>query len=540
MKQILSISMLSLVCASLGIAGGWFAGWEQGQSFVQQKEENHEAHEKPVISKIALENMGIVVQPAKLSSFRKYIEIPAVVEELITTSQPVFSPVSGHIEKIFVKEHELVNKKQVVVSLIRDAIARTDLTLTENILKPATEEFHELLAKFRRAVKNLEILEKELQRIQKYSQSKVADAYPILPKKRIIELNYEITRAQQEITITREELTRHGLSKEQIEAGKFGKLPRIDAQIWNKTLKYHGLWPPIAEKLYQVLPQDIQKLHWTMATISELVAAGLVKRDLYEWLKNRDVGKHFLEIGGLLQRGNSLEKIRHLYELNAFNSLVEVEAPDAATNWDVENILVKVHQGVEEGQHLLTLKDPQNLYLVAKPEGSERKLILDALQNNTKMQAISLVKEEGPFLDDLEVENIVSDKQTGAMRAYIQIKNEVLNTHRDSTGRLRRTWKLRAKQQYMLRVPTETMDKVYVFPRDAITEDGVNKIAFLQNGDHFRPIEVKVVYEDHEVVVVSNQSDIFPGDLVVHQGAFALGLALKSSSNEDVGHGHAH
>ena len=541
MKQVLFISILSLICASLGIAGGWFAGLEKGKSIVAQQEEGHEDHEQPAISKTALENMGIVVRPAEISSFSKYVEIPAVVEELVTTSQPVFAPVSGHIEKIFVKEHELVKKKQVVVSLIRDAIARIDLTLTENILKPATEEFHELLARFRRGVKNLEILEKELQRIQQYSKSEITDAYPILPKKRIIELNYEITRAKQEIAITREELMRHGLSESQIEAGKIGRLPRIDAQIWNKTLKYHGLWPPVAEKLYRVLPEDIQKLHWTMATISELAAAGLIKRELYTWLKNdRDVGKHFLEIGGLLQRGNSLQKVRHLYELNAFHSIVEVEASDNAADWDVEEILVKVHQGVEEGQHLLTLRNPQSLYLVVRPEGGERKLILNALQEKIKVQAHSLLGGEGPSFDNLGIENVVSDKETGAMRGYIPVKNEVFNTHRDSSNVERRIWKLRVKQQYLVRVPTETMDKVYVFPKDAVTEDGESKVVFLQNGDYFRPIEVRVLYQDHEVAVVSNQSDIFPGDLVVHQGAFALGLALKSSSKEDVGHGHAH
>ncbi|BBM84255.1 hypothetical protein [Candidatus Uabimicrobium amorphum] len=539
MKQILLVSILSLICGGLGIAGGWFAGLEKGKSFVQEKEEDHDDHEKPAISEIALENMGIIVGPAKLSSFSKYRTIPAVVEELVTTSQPVFTPVSGHIEKVLVKEYELIKKKQVVVSLIRDAIPRIDLTLTGDILKPATEELHESFAKFRRAVKNLEILEAELQRIQKYSKSEITDAYPILPKKRIIELNYEITRAKQEITITQEELVRHGLSESQIEAGKLGKIPRIDAQIWNRTLKSHGLWPSTAEKLYQVLPEDIQKLHWTMATISELVAAGLVKRDLYMWLKkNRAVGKHFLEIGGLLQRGNSLDKIRHMYDLNAFDSIVKINAPDNADSWDVEEILIKEHQSVEEGQHLITLKNPKHLYLVARPEGSERNLILNALQNNVKVQASPLLEKEGPTLEDLEIENIVSDKKTGAMRAYIQIQNEVFKIH--SSVVKRRTWKLRTKQQYILRVPTETMEKVYVFPKDAVTEDGPSKIMFLQNGDHFRPIEVKVLYQDHESVVISNKADIFPGDIVVYQGAFALGLALKSSSGADAGHGHGH
>ena len=539
MKQILLVSILSLICGGLGIAGGWFAGFEKGKSFVEEKEEGHDDHEKPAISETALENMGIVVGPAKLSNFSKYRTILAVVEELVTTSQPVFAPVGGHIEKIAVKQYELVKKKQVVVSLIRDAIPRIDLTLTGDILKPATEEMHESLAKFRRAVKNLEILEAELQRIQKYSKSEITDAYPIVPQKRIIELNYEITRAQQEIAIVQEELARHGLSESQV--GKLGKLPRIDAQIWNKTLKSHGLWPSTAEKLYQVLPEDIQKLHWTMATISELVAAGLVKRDLYMWLKkNRDVGAHFLEIGGLLQRGNSLDKIRHMYELNVFNSVVEISAPDNVDSWDVEEILIKKHQVVEEGQHLITLKNPQILYLVARPEGSERNLTLNALQNNLKVQASPLLEEEGPTLKDLEIENIVSDKKTGAMRAYIQIKNEVFKIHNNASGVTRRTWKLRAKQQYILRVPTETMEKVYVFPKDALAEDGPNKIMFLQNGDHFRPIEVKVLYQDHEFVVISNKADIFPGDIVVYQGAFALGLALKSSSGTDAGHGHGH
>jgi len=229
-----------------------------------------------------------------------------------------------------------------------------------------------------------------------------------------------------------------------------------------------------------------------------------------------------------------------MYELNAFNSIVKVNAPDNMDSWDVEEILIKEHQTVKEGQHLITLKNPQNLYLVARPEGSERSLILNALQKNVKVQANPLLKKEGPSLKDLEIENIVSDKKTGAMRAYIQIKNEVFKIHKNTSGVTRRTWKIRAKQQYILRVPTETMEKVYIFPKDAVTEDGPNKIMFLQNGDYFRPIEVKVLYQDHEFVVISNDADIFPGDIVVFQGAFALGLALKSSSGADNGHGHGH
>ena len=53
---------------------------------------------------------------------------------------------------------------------------------------------------------------------------------------------------------------------------------------------------------------------------------------------------------------------------------------------------------------------------------------------------------------------------------------------------------------------------------------------------------VVIVYQDQEVAVipVSNKVLLFPGDRVVHAGAFELGLAMKGSDAVDPHAGHQH
>ena len=94
-----------------------------------------------------------------------------------------------------------------------------------------------------------------------------------------------------------------------------------------------------------------------MATIGEIVAGGFVGRELAEWLRQEKAATaHFLEIGGLLQRGHSLEAVRNYFALGAFDAVVKVKAPSLAADWDVESLLVKPGERVTEGQPTIYLR----------------------------------------------------------------------------------------------------------------------------------------------------------------------------------------
>lgn len=542
MYKVLPIALLSITCTGLGLAAGWIAGTEKSP-VVNNEHSDTESHDEHSVefSEEALQNMGITMGEVQQTTFVKNYSIPATTKIISANVQPVFSPVRGYVKEVKIHFGAMVKSKDPLVTIIRDPFPRVNLTLTENIIKPATEDVHEILGSYRRAIKNVEIAQMELRRIKQYTENTGNNKFPVISKKTFIDAKYELERAKQELSITKDELIRHGLSIKQIDDIKKGERPDLDIKVWYLPLKRNGLWPPIASDIYKTLPKDIQKTHWTVVTIGELVAAGLLNKALLKWLqKEPRAGKYFLEIGGLLQNGHTLEKIKSLYAIRAFDPVVVVKAPSLAKDWDCHEIKVKVGSLVEEGTPLLTLENFDELHLLVEPIGSEKNIVLKALPQNLSMKASPLIPGVGTHLENLTFFNTIGDDQS-RMKAYMRVKNKPLHIIKHPSRGQFRTWQVQEGQQYMLEIPVEKMEKVYVFPKEAVTEDGPEKIVFLQNGKSFEPIKVKVLYQDHKVVVIANNLDIFPGDTIVQTGAFALGLALKSGSEESGGHhGHAH
>ena len=104
-------------------------------------------------------------------------------------------------------------------------------------------------------------------------------------------------------------------------------------------------------------------------------------------------------------------------------------------------------------------------------------------------------------------------------------------------------WKLRAGQRFLLRVPTVRLENVFVLPAGGVTSDGPRRIVFLQDGAGFREVEAVIAHQDDEVAIIpyDENASIFPGDVVVTSGAYALGLALNTGPQAvDAHHGHQH
>ncbi len=542
MTKLLTIFAMAL-CMFIGVVGGFAVGKEKSAPSSEHgsQEESQEEHEEGLFSSETLKNMGIEIAPARLADFVQYQDLPAKVEPYELSSQPVFSPIGGTIDQIRVVPGALVEKGETLITIMREPWPRIQLDLTEEIIKPVSEEFHQSLTKFRRFQKERQILGKELQRLQKYSGNKDKESYALVPGKNLIELRYQFERAKHELEMAEHELIWHGLSEEQIKKGQFEMISRIDVQVWQKALAKHGLWTDLGENIYSLLSKEIQDSPWTVATIGELMAGGYLKEDLLLWLKERpEKGKHFLAIGGLLQNGHTLIQIQYLDSLNAFAPLVELKAPARVANWDVAQIQVKKGQRVEAGDPLITLLDLRKMYLVAEPIGTEKALVLEALQKKLPLQAEALLPGTGPSFADLNFFRLENIHEKSTFRAYVQIKNKSLHTVKEG-GRSFRSWELNENLPYKLRIPKKTIQQSYVFPRDAIAEEGAKRFVFIQNGGNFEPIEVHVLYQDEELVVVSN-ANIFPGDPIVQRGGFALGLALKSSEPSEGGdhHGHSH
>ena len=538
-RTFLLMLLLTVVCTGIGLVCGFYGGSLTGGGGPEETA-GTEPDAAPVLAPQTLRNMGVVTSAARLTTFNRYTAVPAEVSSLPDTRQKVYTPVAGRIRTVAAEFTSVVRSGDVLCTLVRDPLPRAELLLTRHILEPSSEILHETMTRYRRAAVSLEIHVSELRRLESVSGG---EENPVIPKGKIIQLQYERKRAEQELASLKHELERHGLSSRQIQSVEKGCFPSIDVQIWLGALEHNGFWTPLARKIHGGLPESLRTLPWTVATIGEIVAGGFADDAVAEWLRSpTGVGRHFLEIGGLLQRGHSLADIQDLHTLGAFDAVVTIRAPAAAEDWDVEAVLVRPGQHVDKGEALVTLKDPRRLFLRAEPTGGEIEVLLDALKSGAAMEARPLVPGAAPPLRELTLRKVFYEA-TGRTSAYLSLANAPLAAREEKSGGTFRTWQLGEGQKYMLRVPTATHEKVYVFPTGAVTDDGPDRVVFLESGDGFRPIKVEILHQDHEVVVIPGTADIFPGNPIVTHGAFALGLALGSAAlggGGDQGHGHSH
>ncbi|MFH2001581.1 MAG: hypothetical protein ABIK28_17995, partial [Planctomycetota bacterium] len=533
----------SLIFTAIGVLCGWYGAPRTGgdpshPQHAGDAQDTATSANAPALSPEALRNMGVSTEPAVLTSFVQYQPVAAAVSASPNYLQEVFAPLAGRIMTVEARFGSLVESGEILVTMVRDPIPWVELTLTGDVLKPVSENLHTSMADLRRAALTVAILQKELNRLRSFTVED--EEIPLLPKKEIIKIEYDLMQAEREVSIVHDELVRHGLSVEQIGNIEGGKIPPVDAGIWLGALKHNGYWTAPAQAIYSVLPEKIRSSSWAVATIAELVASDRVDGSLIEWLKqDPSAVERFLEVGGLLQRGYDLDHLRVLCAAGALEPLVKIRAPATAPDWDVRDLKVKPGQYVEAREPLLVLDNPRSLYLRAEPTDNEIGTIAEAMKSKSKIEARPLIPDTAPFLRDLKIQRVYSDG-SGKTCALLSLQNTPMFSQEGLEGEKYRSWQLREGQKYELRVPLEVLDKIYLFPTEAVVEDGADKIVFLQSGDGFKKIKVEVLYQDHEIAVLPATTNIFPGNPIVIHGAFALSLALQSDSGADAGHGHAH
>lgn len=546
MKQRWDILLFCVIFTALGVASGWLAAMQLGGSTSADAHEEPEDVAETSLPPATLKNLGVEIGPAELSTFTKYRSIPAVVQRTASNAQPVFAPFGGRVADVLVDIGMVVEPGETLITVVRDPIPRPALTLTEDVLKPANESIHATVIDLRKSRAEMRIAETELTRVEQYTGKVGEEEIPILPRQRAIDLEYQILRATKSAEQAELELTKHGLTAAQIEAvAEGGTIPNLTEDNWKRALKSNGLWPTSADVLYGVLTEEHRSMRWVIATIGELSASGLNTPELVEWLKAEpEACDHFLAIGSLLQKGHSVSDIRRLHELNAFESIIEVEAPNGAEDWNVDETLIRPGARVEAGATLLTLLNPRVMYLTLSPVGGEKSDVLRALADEASCEARPLVEGSGPQLSDVRLSFATGrPEKTGGSLTFAEVKNRPLTETTGEDGRKHRTWQLRDGLKYMLRIPTTTMENVFVLPSGAVAVDGPHKIVFIQDGNSFRDVKVEIAYQDEEVAVIpaGKATAIFPGDPVVTSGAFSLGIALKSGSAKPDAHaGHNH
>jgi multidrug efflux pump subunit AcrA (membrane-fusion protein) len=548
MKKRWDILLFCVIFTALGAIGGWLSGRQAGNAVSANAHEESAAaaNSSPALPPATLKNLGVAVGEAKISTFTRYRSIPAVLQRTSSSTQPLFAPFGGRVAEVMVDIGMVVKPDDVIMTLVRDPIPRPTLTLTEEILKPAKESIHGTVADLRKSQEEIRITEAELRRVEQYTGKVGAEEIPILPRQVAIDLKYQLLRATKAAELAELELIKHGLTEEQIAGiATGGPIPDMTEDSWKRALKRNGLWPSGADKLYSALTEKHRPLPWVIATIGELSASGLNTPELVEWLTAEpEASDHFLQIGSLLQRGHSVTDLRRLHAQNAFESIIRVMVPKGAPDWIVDETQLRPGAQVEAGTTLLTLLNPRVMYLRIAPIGSENGDALRALANNSLCEARPLDEGSGPNLSDVRLSFATGmPGALGGTTILAEVKNSHLTDTTDEAGRVYRSWQLREGIKYMVRIPTSTLENVFVLPTGAVAVDGPHKVVFIQDGPTFRDVQVEIAYQDEEVAVIQAGKDtaLFPGDPVVTSGAFSLGIALKSGAAKADAHaGHQH
>lgn len=499
----------------------------------------HSEGEEVKISKQALKNMGVEIKSIDSSSYTVFKPVPAVVKENPLSERPIFAPFGGRIKSIDSVIGEFKKSNMTLITLYRDPIGRPELKMVEAILTPASEELHGAISQLSQSLTNKSTFEQELKRLQSFQKD--PNTLALVPQKDLINLKYEIEKASKTVDNTVKKLTLHGLSNKDIEDAKQGLYKADLYQIWKNVLSANNIWGEKAESLLQTLGKDKINNRWVIASIGEMVAEDLISLELIEWFKKDESAKdHFLEIASLLQSGHTITVIMSLHDSGAFADIINIKAPDHSKGWDVEGISVKIGQKVSAGEKLLTLSDQSMVYLFAYPQSSEVIDITKAIKDGYKISAKPLTPGSGPKLTNLQIDKI-RGTDGGKEEVLVSATNLILNESKNGSKDFR-SWSLRDGQRYILEIPTAKLEDVIVLPLEAVIKHGPDLIVFVKENEEYIRRRVVVVYQNNDVAVIGDGSELLPEENIVISGSFALQLALIAGTPEAVdphaGHNH--
>jgi len=539
MRRHVGAICLGGVLVAIGVASGWFAARQGAAGKGASKAAQAGA---PVFSPQTLKNLGIIVGEAKVSTFVRHARVQATIVDAPLNTVPVTVPLGGTVTQLHVAPGRIAKAGAPLVSIARSPIPRPQLTLTADILTSVSENLHEAISKLRMAVSQHKIVKTELDRVRQFTESGTAEGLPVLPRKTVIDLQYDLARADQERANARRELERHGLAPKEIDSVCEGALPPGNQRLWKRALEQNSLWGDIEETILNLLPERARAHPWSIAAIGELSAAGLATPELADAIRAEPhMSKHFVEVAALLLEGNTVPKARLLTVAGALDPIMVLNTPAAGVpDWDVVDVTVRAGQQVEAGETLVLLHDPRVMWLRLEPIGGEIGHVVRALEEGAALQGRPLIAGTGPALEDLRIDRLdtrAGEEDRGAL-AYVVCRNEAVQAAGAADVR---SWRLRVGLRYLVLVPVERLEDRFVLPAGAVTDVGPRKVIFLQDGDTFLTKPVYVEYEDDEIVVIANDGAIFPGDPVALSGAFALGMALQTGSGAADPHaGHSH
>ena len=211
----------------------------------------------------------------------------------------------------------------------------------------------------------------------------------------------------------------------------------------------------------------------------------------------------------------------------------------------LDDLLVQSGQAVETGAPLCVLADLSELYIEALAFEQDVESLTEAVRKDLAVTAVfDRPGGRTTRIDGLQIrllENQV-DPQSRTLSVFVELPNTVVRDTRDATENRFVDWRFRPGQRLQLRVPVEQWKGRIVLPVDAVAREGAESFVFVQNGDHFDRVPVRVEYRDQFEAVIAADGTVFPGDVVARRGAHQMQMALKNKAGGGVdphaGHNH--
>ncbi len=242
----------------------------------------------------------------------------------------------------------------------------------------------------------------------------------------------------------------------------------------------------------------------------------------------------------------------HAPEIHEDNSLHHDGVPHPPTGGhqhvDGEFLVTQLdaHRGesVESGKTLVQLSDYRELLIEGHAFQRDAYLLQNAVRNDQTLQAVlERSDDDREVIDDLKITYIDHEvgRETRALAFYVAIDNKI-ERQQDQGDRHFVSWQYKPGQRLTLRLPSDTIDDVYVVPNEAVADEGPNRYVFVDRGEHFERIAVSIVARDSIHTAIANDGSLKPVQRIAITRAHQLQMAIKNKSgggvNAHAGHSH--
>jgi biotin carboxyl carrier protein len=210
---------------------------------------------------------------------------------------------------------------------------------------------------------------------------------------------------------------------------------------------------------------------------------------------------------------------------------------DGAPVYEVQELKVELGQQVQAGQTLSLLANHQSLYIEGKGFQRESAFLEQAAQNDWPVRVEFAEDGPGrwpPLTQAFQIRHLANtaDPDGRTFSFFIPLANQ--SRSYEKGGKTFLVWRFRPGQRVRLHVPVEEFKDALVLPAAAVAREGPEAYVFLQNGDLFERVPVRVLHEDRLNVVLA-QGSVDPVRYVAQGAAASLLRVLKAQNSAGSG-----